>query len=374
MKVTLREKKISKGQLSLYLDFYPPIIDDRSGSSTRREFLKLYLYEKPKTSIERDQNKETKLLAIKICAQRQIELQAGTYNFTSKAQRNSDFVEYFKNIVDIKKSSKGNHGNWLSTYNYLVKYTGGHLAFSLLTEKFCNGFRDFLLTSPAFASNDSTLSQNSASSYFSKFKNALTLAYKDGMLAQNLYSKVDFIKPGETKREFLTQEELQKLSETECEIPLLKQTAILSALTGLRFSDIKNLQWKNIQHSDAEGYSIRFKQQKTKGIEKLPISDQAHSFLGTQGEQDDLIFPNFIYSAWQNMKLQQWVYKARIQKAITFHCFRHTYATLQITNGTDIFTLSKLMGHREIKTTQIYAKVIDQKKVDAANRIKIDIK
>ena len=75
------------------------------------------------------------------------------------------------------------------------------------------------------------------------------------------------------------------------------------------------------------------------------------------------------------LKLQQWVMKAGISKTITFHCPRHTYATLQLTLGTDIYTVSKLLGHKDLKTTQVYAKIIDEKKRwEAANRINLNIK
>jgi site-specific recombinase XerD len=73
------------------------------------------------------------------------------------------------------------------------------------------------------------------------------------------------------------------------------------------------------------------------------------------------------------MKLQQWMMKAGISKTITFHCARHTYATLQLTAGTDIYTVSKLLGHKELKTTQVYAKIIDDKKKEAANKIILDL-
>ena len=69
----------------------------------------------------------------------------------------------------------------------------------------------------------------------------------------------------------------------------------------------------------------------------------------------------------------QWIGAAGITKDITFHCFRHTYAVLQLANGTDIYTVSKMLGHRDLKTTQIYAKVIDRSKKEATNKIILDI-
>jgi integrase len=126
-----------------------------------------------------------------------------------------------------------------------------------------------------------------------------------------------------------------------------------------------------VQHSNEIGHYIRFRQQKTKGAETLPISEQAFSLLGEQFENEERVFIGLKYSAWHNLKLQQWVMKAGISKTITFHCARHTYATLQLTLGTDIYTVSKLLGHKDLKTTQVYAKIIDEKKKDAANKIQL---
>ena len=102
------------------------------------------------------------------------------------------------------------------------------------------------------------------------------------------------------------------------------------------------------------------------------MSDQARDLLKEIREPEERVFKGLKYSAWHNLKLQQWVMKAGISKTITFHCARHTYATLQLTLGTDIFTVSKLLGHKDIRTTQVYAKIIDEKKMEAANRIKLD--
>ena len=115
----------------------------------------------------------------------------------------------------------------------------------------------------------------------------------------------------------------------------------------------------------------RFRQKKTKGAETQPISEQAFKLLGKRGDLNEIIFDGLNYSVWSNLKLQQWVMKAGISKTITFHCARHTYATLLLTMGTDIYTVSKMLGHKELKTTQIYAKIIDAKKKEAANKIQI---
>jgi integrase len=376
-KVKLRQKPISKKRKSLYLDFYPPISHPITGEPTRREFLGLYLFGDTKTVIDKKHNKDTLQLAEQIRQKREnninkpeiySEYEKGQLKIKELGEQN--FVAYFKSLADKRKAS--NHDNWVSSYKYLDEFTKGTIKFSDLNEKFCNDFREYLLTTTSNKSNKTTLSQNSAVSYFNKFKAALRQAYKDGYLQSDINAKVESIKTAETKRDFLTLEELNRLAKTECQNPLLKNAALFSALTGLRFSDIQKLVWGEIQYSAENGYSIQFTQQKTKGVEVLPISEQAYSLLGDPQKPIDKIFEGLTYSAYENKHLYQWIGAAGITKEITFHCFRHTFATLQLSKGTDIYTVSKMLGHRELKTTQIYAKIIDQTKREAADKIKLD--
>ena len=117
------------------------------------------------------------------------------------------------------------------------------------------------------------------------------------------------------------------------------------------------------------GNRITFHQQKTKGLQYLDISDQARNYLEEEGQPDERVFMGLKYSSYTNVELTKWMLKAGITKNITFHCARHTFAVLQLSLGTEIYTLSKLLGHAEIKTTQIYANIIDEKKREAVNRI-----
>jgi len=200
---------------------------------------------------------------------------------------------------------------------------------------------------------------------------ALKQAVKDGIIPTNPAEGVEGFKQGEHEREFLTLDELQAAVDAECEIPQLKTAFIFSCLTGLRWSDIQKLVWSEMQHSNEMGHYIRFRQKKTKGVETLPIPEQAISLLGERKENDERVFKGLKYSAWHNLKLQPWMTRAGISKKITFHCARHTYATLQLTLGTDIYTVSKMLGHKDLKTTQVYAKIIDDKKTEAASKIKL---
>ena len=372
-KVKLRTKAISGRKLSLYLDFYPPIIHPETGLPTRRDFLKLYLFDKPQNPLERDHNKETKMLAQKIWSQRTLELDKGDYGFLQRDNKNVDFIKYFTDLAEKHKQKTGTYDAWKSALNFLESFTNGNCKIGDLNEKFCNDFRDYLLTTKSKRSTKVKLSRNSVVSYFNKFKASLKQAFKDGLLKENLNDKIDFVKAEETQREFLTLEELQALAKSDCDNPLLKRAALFSALTGLRWSDIKKLKWSEVQNSNSQGYYLRYRQEKTEGVETLPVSKQAVELLGEQGAQDEEIFKKLHYSAYFNILLARWMIKAKITKNITFHNFRHTYATLQLSQGTDIYTISKMLGHRNVKTTQVYAKIIDEKKREAADKIKLDI-
>lgn len=409
-KVKLRQKPISGNRQSLYLDFYPPIAHPETGKLTRREFLNLFLFNevefeeqkyldhkgkekkrfipvlgrnnKPKSIklniLDKQHNKNVLQLAEQIRQKRDNQLNKpeiySGYELEQlkiKERGEASFVEYFQKLAEKRKAS--NHDNWISAYKYLKDYTNGNLRFENLTEMFCDNFKEHLLTTRSNRSSKTSLSQNSAVSYFNKFKAALRQAYKDGYLKTDLNARVQPIKQVETQRNFLTLEELNRLVNTDCKIPIMKKAALFSALTGLRFSDINKLIWGELEYIEGQGYFVRFRQKKTLGSETLPISEQAFNLLGERKESDARVFDGLKYSDYNNRIFYKWIWAAGISKEITFHCFRHTYAVLQISNRTDLYTVSKLMGHREIKTTQVYAKVMDKAKREAADKIKLNL-
>ena len=382
-KASLRQKEIKKGRKSLYLDFYPPIPHPKTGKPTRREFLGLYIYEKPKTPIDKKHNTETLKIGESIRQKREnllnkpeIYSQYEKEQLRIKELGEQCFVEYYTKLANKRKSS--NHDNWVSALKYLDTYTNGSIKFADLNQKFLEDFKEYLLTTKSNRSSKTNLKQNSAASYFNKVKTALREAYRDDILQNDLNSKVKPIKPAETRRNFLTIEELNSLAKTPCNYPLLKRVALFSALTGLRLVDIKKLYWKEFEYIKGFGYRINFDQSKTKSVEYYDISEQAYNF--TEGKentkempQDKAVFERLKYKGYRDKQLHQWIGAAGITKHITFHCFRHTFATLQMFNKTDIYTVSKMLGHKDIKTTQLYAKVVDEAKQTAANKIKLDI-
>lgn len=357
--VKLREKELASGSKSLFLDIV------WNGIRTK-EYLKLYII-KPKTAFDRDSNKKTLALAENIRATKQTELQNNGWGMASDFKQDTNFIEYFESLIEKRKDSPGNYGNWDSTLKHLKNYCDIQTTFRDIDTNFVEGFKDYLQNDAKTKSNNK-LSKNSQNSYFNKFRAALNEAFENRITPDNLTRGVKAVTPEETHREYLTIDELKSLVKIDCRYPGMKNAFLFSCLTGLRWSDIQKLKWSDVQKSK-DGWKIDFRQKKTGGQEYLDISIQAREYLGQQGKPDERVFVSLKYSAWHNMELQKWCMKAGITKNITFHCGRHTFAVLQLELNTDIYTVSKLLGHKELKTTQIYAKVMDSKKKEAMNKM-----
>lgn len=248
---------------------------------------------------------------------------------------------------------------------------GDTILFSQIDLKLIESFRMFLLNAPQGGGKKGVISQNTASTYFSIFKAALKQAFIDGYLTVDIGAKVKGIQGQESRREYLTIDELNRLAQTPCD-PLLKRAALFSALTGLRHCDIQKLKWSEIEVFNGS-YRLNFTQQKTKGVEYMPISEQAFQLCGERKDGEQLVFAGLPDPSWINRPIKKWVAEAGITKHITYHCFRHSYATLQLAGGTDIYTVSKMLGHTNVRTTQVYAKVVDAKKEEATKTIKLDL-
>lgn len=371
MKVHLRQRKQTKdGSISLFLEIYKgtTITGDGKVKNLRDyEYLNLYLIDKPKTPLDKQTNKDNLLLAESIKSKRELEIKNGLYGFASEFKQSTNFVTYFTALMEKRNESEGNYGNWDSSLKHLIKFAGTSISFKEIDEDFCENFRDYLLNT-AKKSDGESLSSSSVSSYFNKFRACLKEAVKKKIIFSNPAVDVTNPKVVENKREYLTIDELKAIVKAECRYDVLKRAFIFSCLTGLRWSDINNLKWSELQNTN-EGWRITFHQQKTKGLQYLDMSEQARSYLGEQGNPNEKVFIGLKYSSYMNVELSKWIMKAGITKNITFHCARHTFAVLQMTLGTELYTLQKLLGHSQIQTTQIYAKIIDEKKRDAVNKI-----
>ena len=375
IKVKLRQKAISGNRKSLYLDFYPAIPHPETGELTRREFLGMYISDKPNNPIDKQHNKETLQRAEQIRGKRENHLNKPEiytgYELDQKRIKElgeQNFVDYFKTLAN--KRQKSNHDNWASAYNYLEIFTKGNLKFSDLNEKFCNDFKEYLLTTKSNKSNKTTLAQNSAVSYFNKLKATLKQAYKDGYLLTNLNAKIECIETQETIKQTLTIEELNILAQADCKHPLLKKYVLFSALTGMAFKEMQNLIWGQVEASETFGIRVKMIRQKTGKPYHINISEQAYNLMGERKEPTDKVFEG-LNDRDRYYFFQLWLAEAGIKKDMTFHDLRHTYGCLQIDAGTDIYTLQGNMGHSTPRQSMHYGKISDQRKREAAEKIKV---
>lgn len=319
--------------------------------------------------------------SVRVLRQQEYDRQ-GLYSDVEKdmAQRqergNQDFIEYYKSV--IRKNHPGSKQNVLATWERVVEiltqYSKGKpIPFKTINVGWLTDIKYYMLDLDYCGKQDKgKISANTASHYFSVLKAGLKMAYIDDYLPSNIAQKVPGIKVNAGRREALTMDEVKRLINTPCEYDIIRRASIFSILTGIRHSDIKALTWKKLVNVDGT-WRVDFTQEKTNGVEYMPISDDAYSICGERKEPDRCVFEGLPDPSWISKPLKKWIESAGITKHITFHCFRHTFATLQLTLGTDIYTVSKMLGHTKVTTTQIYTKIVDSKKIAAANAIKVNI-
>ena len=369
--IRLRQRKMPSGRTTLYLDIY-------LNGKRSYETLKLYLVPE-ETRKDKEKNKETMRMAEAIRAKRVVELQNGRWGFEDGFKLDTLFLDYYRGLTEerLGTESLGNWGNWYSCLKHLERYCKPNLTFRDITPEWVMGFRKYLdktarvrdkRKKTTTTEDSKPLSQNTKQSYFNKLRACLNQAFEDGIIPKNPMRGIEGFKDDEVERVYLTLDEVKAMAAAECKYPILRRAFLFSCLTGLRKSDIEKMRWSEVRSQNG-GVRIVFKQKKTKGQEYLDISPEAVQFLGERGNPDDHVFPNFSYSSYYLMELKRWAVRAGITKDITFHSGRHTFAVLMLDLGTDIYTVQKLLGHKEIHTTQIYAHILDKNKQEAVNKI-----
>ena len=361
-KVFLRQRKLNSGKITLYLVYYPPLRDPVTQEHVFRDYLGIYLVDNPKFAIEKEANKEKLRQANAIRSERELAIIRGQFDFLDKHKQKMDFLAYFRKKLESKDQK------WIRVYDHFKNYCHGKCLMSDITVPFCEGFREYLLKAKHLKNESMDLSQNSAAGYWSTFRGCLKIAYHEKMLKENVNDFLEPIPGVSRRREYLTLEEVRQLANTPCDVPDLKNASLFSCLTGLRISDILALDWSNIVKAQDGGWCIRIRTEKTDTEATLPLTDEAYRLCGKRST--GLVFKNLKrYNT--HAPLKEWVEAAGITKHITFHCFRHTFATLQVNGGTDIYTVSHLLTHANVGTTQIYADIVDKSMRDAVERIKI---
>ena len=379
--VRIRFKQLSNGNQSIYLDYYTGDVirkENYVGGKRKYEFLKLYLIPE-RTREDRVKNEATLALAKAIQSKRIVEVQNDAHGFQNTNKSRVNLLDYLENIG--KQSAEQGSRNYartvLNTVRALKLFRGDYIAFRDVDKEFLSEFTDYLRQMPKASKYGvlkagGRLSNNSVVSYYGTLRTAINRAYKEGIIAVNPTKEFDFaskVRQEPSRREYLTIDELKTLINTECRHEIVKRAFLFSCLCGLRVSDIRKLRWCDLQRSGGR-VRIEITMQKTKEPLYLPISDEALKWLPERGEtnDNDFIFP-LTHEGTVNDTLQHWAKVAGITKHISFHVARHTHATMMLTLGADLYTVSKLLGHKNIATTQIYAKIVDKKKEEAIGLI-----
>jgi len=368
--IRLRKRLLKDGRQSLYLDLY-------HNGKREYEYLKLYLIPE-KSRADKEKNKQTMKLAEAIRAKRIVDYQNGKFGFHQK-ENDIRFFDYYKAMCEKRRGgpeSRGNWGNWYSCLKHLEIYEKNQdITFADITSEWVHGFKNYLeINAKAWAPRYEReleyhkLSRNSKLSYFNKLRACIHQALADGVIEQNPLRGVENFKAEESKRMYLTIDEVKAITKAKCSSPGVKRAFLFSCLTGLRRSDIQKMTWGEV-HQQGEFVRIIFKQKKTNGQEYIDITPQAAELMGERRKPTDKVFYDFLSASPTNHAIREWMLRAGITKEITFHCARHTFAVMMLDLGTDIYTVSKLLGHRELTTTQIYAKVLDKNKQAAVMNI-----
>lgn len=344
--VQLREKPLKDGGKSLYLDI------NANGRRTY-EFLKIYL--KPETDASAKRENRTMLAAAEaIRAKRILEIQEGKAGIKPCSKKN--FVEFVLEEVKAKKPNSAY--SFRTALNSWVAQFGKRQNCDDITADMLRQYISKLSTDHSAVSTVAM---------YSRISSMLALALKKKYILSNPaneLSKADLPRGKSKERSFLTIEEMKALINEPMPFhPEVKQGFLFSCFTGLRISDVRTLRWTDISDN-----CIVKKQKKTEDIVRIPLSDNALAWIPERGADDDLVF-ELPCGPVIAKALTKWIQAAGIKKHITPHCARHSFATMLISCGADLYVVSKLLGHASIVSTQIYAKIVDKQKEEAVNLI-----
>ncbi|MCR5153071.1 MAG: site-specific integrase [Prevotella sp.] len=364
--VTLRTKAVSKGRLSFYLDIY-------KDGQRKYEFLKLYLV--PATNeAAKVQNANTEQAAKAIRNQRELEIIQGKGGLAPVSNSKLLLLDWMEEYRKLKLSTGQSEERALSVkkvINHLKEYKGEKVKLSAVDDEFCKGFIAYLGNATSVKhKNSKPLASITANSYFQIFTSALNEAVRQKKIPINpiMYlSREDKkpIKAERSNRTFLTIDEVKKLADTDIKNENIKRAFLFACFTGLRISDIKNLTWSNIIERDNAFY-ISITMQKTREPLTIKLNKQAVSWLPKKGSAKE-VFNLPFYNTVINDNLKRWAKAAGIEKKLCFHMSRHTFATMELTLGADLYVVSKLLGHHDLSVTQVYADIINRKREKAVD-------
>lgn len=349
MSVTLRYRKNADGTQTPYIDIYDK--GDR-----KREFLVHLRLVKPQNRIDRDANNQMKFLAEQALTKRALEVQANTSGIVKASSKRGRLTDYMKDYVE--KYSKKDARIVLAMYKKFCQFLNQSgkkgLVVQGLTKSVVIDFKEYL---------EANLNGESPANYFKKFRKVLEGLVNDGVLQSNLASGITVRRNESISKEILTFEEIKLLAETPCKNTNIKRAFLFSCYTGLRFCDITKLKYENISNGN-----IKVNQSKTNKLVIIPLHENLVEMLeGSEGKAG-LIFKLPSHTTCLK-SLNLWVKSAGINKHISWHCARHSFATALIEYGSDVNSASSLLGHSSFAYTQRYVRIVEKLKEKAISNL-----
>lgn len=361
----LRKRKLADERISLFID---RSIDN--GHRHEYEFLQLYLLPED-TSKAKRLNAQTLRKAESILRERTealLNVKVDSGNDKATMHLSEWMATVYKNHEH--RGARDLNGIDNARKN-LIKFRAS-ARLDEVDKQFCLDYIDWLRNS-CKTHWGTAITPKTAHSYSTTLRTALNEAVRGGLIAANPWNQLDRlekIKVPESKREFLTIEEVKRLMDTPFANEQVRQAYLFSCFCGLRISDIRKLRWNDISQS-GDQWNVSVVMTKTSNPVYIPLSRQAMKWLPGNGKPtaDGLVFDKLPNNSCLCCDLKSWAKSAGITKKISYHTSRHTCATMLLTLGADIYTVSKILGHRSVRATQIYAKIIDRKKDHAISLI-----
>ena len=362
----LRRRKLADGRVSLFLD--------RSvGGGHEYEFLQLYLLPETSSNAIR-QNARTLRKAEDILRERtEALINAKVETELAGSGTGMLLSDWLQTCCNNHKKRGAKDMATINNVKRALHMFRPYTRLSDIDRQFCLDMIDWFRNTYKHRLTGNPISARTADTYCQTFRTMLNEAVREGLMDRNPWNRletVEKIKKPESRREYLTIDEIRSMIATDCPNGLVKRAYLFSCFTGLRISDVRNLKWGDVYHENGQTF-VSVVMKKTAKPLYIPLSRQALKWMPEKGESafDDYVFGNLVNYCNVNGNLKKWAEAAGIRKHISYHTSRHSFATMMLTLGADLYTVSKLLGHSSVRHTQIYVRIIDRKKDEAVNLV-----
>lgn len=358
----LRQRQLADGRISLFIDH----IHDGKHSY---EFLKLYLQPETSEKIRRENNRTARLAddILKKRMEAYIEKEADKLSESSLTETPlSDFID----VLIAEKERKNHRTKQFVTVKGNLQMFRPDTRMCDIDKGYCIDYADWLKHT-CISRLGKPLAPQTAFNYFWHLGIILSNALRMGYIRHNPWCRLDSgdkIREPERLHRFLTLDEVRILEETPCRHELVKRAFLFSCFCGLRISDFLNIRWSDICSNNGLTYASIIMKKTSRPI-SIPLTSKALHWLPEKNDDSPKIFGGLPSETQINKHLKKWVSEAGISGNIHYHVSRHTYGTMLMTAGVDLYTASKLMGHSDIRATQVYSQIIDKKKQEAVSLI-----